>query len=107
MKANAKVKKVNVDGMVLSYYRFKISFENHKKEEKIFYRWASSAENAIKTLCQQYKWQFDDLLTMPESDDYCKARIKVYVPNSKQSGTLSISGGNNYFYNVESWQCDD
>ena len=106
MKASANFKRVKVDGMVLTYYRFKIVYKDHTKTEKEIIRWAETAENAIKTLCSQYGWtveQFDPTF----EDEYCKAIVRVWVKYRKGMLRLGDQEGQNFFYRVEAWQSDN
>ena len=105
MKTTAKVKKVRVDGVEYNHYRFKISYQNYKREDKEFVRWASTAENAIKTLMHQYGWILAQDIPPVYEDDYCKALVKVWVPNSKQT-VITGDEGSNFFYWVEAYQSD-
>ena len=105
MKAYAKVKRVNIDGMTVNYYRFKIEFKDHTGKPKEFIRWASTAENAILTLCKQYGWTLALPISPVYGEDYCKAKVRIWVQN-RYLKNKHDAGGRNTYPVVEAWQTD-
>ena len=108
MKTTANVKRVHENGETLNFYRFKIEYKDHKGDDKVFIRWESSAENAILKLIKQYGWTLVQYSSPVMQDDYCKALVRVWVPNAKQTGIkFANSEGSNFTYWVEAYQSDN
>lgn len=101
MKAYAKVKRVNIDGHAVNYYRFRIEYKDHTGKPKEFIRWASTAENAILTLCKQYGWTLSEPVSPVYGADYCKALVCQWV-----SMKWDKEVGHNFFFWVEAWETE-
>lgn len=107
MKAYAKAKKVRVNGMDQIIYRFRIVMQDHKGVEKVYIRWASCADNAVQALANQYGWEYEaDGLTAYAQDDYCKGRLKIWVPNRELRVKWAGSEGHFFSCPVEAYQRD-